>query len=246
MANKITINPKKSLALIISPKITTPNPDIQLHFNNNSVTLEDSVKYLGITIDPRLNFDVNINTLAGKISRSLGVITKLKQIFPRKTFRSLYYTTIHPYLLYGTTLWGNTYVTQLKRLKSLQNKAVKIFAGGLYLDDSAACYKQLNILKIGDLYTLKVGKLMHKFYWNKLSNRFFSFFTPVTMIHPQTTRLASSNLNLYIPLYQIVKLQRFFTFWVVSIWNSVPQDMKILSFDSFKIQFKQHLMFNYQ
>ena len=61
------------------------------------------------------------------------------------------------------TIRGNTYETHLKTLKSLQNKAVKVIAGGQYLDDSTAYYKQLNILKIEDLYTLEVAKLMHKF-----------------------------------------------------------------------------------
>ena len=78
VANKITVNPEKSLALIIPPKITTLILNIHLHFNNNSVILKDSVKYLGITIDARLHFDVHINTLARKISRSLGVITHNK------------------------------------------------------------------------------------------------------------------------------------------------------------------------
>ena len=134
----------------------------------------------------------------------------------------------------------------MKRRKSLQNKAVKVIAGGQYLDDFTAYYKQLNILKIEDLYTLEVAKLMHKFYRNKLPNIFSSVFTPINAIHTQTTHLAFSNLNLYIPLYRTVKMQRFFKFQGVSIWNSIPQDMKLLSFNSFKIQFKQHLMFNYQ
>ena len=82
---------------------------------------------------------------------------------------------ILPYLIHGMTIWGNTYVTHLKRLKSFQNKAVKVIAGGQYLDDSTAQYKQLNILKTEDLYTLKVTKLMHKFYQNKLP-KIFSFF----------------------------------------------------------------------
>ena len=133
----------------------------------------------------------------------------------------------------------------LKRLKSFQNKAVKIIAVGQYLDDSTAYYKQLNILNIEDLLTLEVAKLMHKFSLNKLPNRFSYFFTPMNAIHGRTTRLASFNLNLYIPLFRTVKMQRFFKFQRVSIWNFVPQDMKLLSFDSFKIQFKQHLMCNY-
>ena len=78
VANKITVNLEKSLALIIPLKLSTSIHDIQPHFDNNSVTLKDSVKYLGITIDARLSFDVHINTLTRKIPRSLGVMTKLK------------------------------------------------------------------------------------------------------------------------------------------------------------------------
>ena len=94
VTNKIAVNPEKSLALILPPKITTSIPDIQLKFNNNSVSPKDSVEYLGITIDSRLNFDVHPR----EITRSLGVITKLKQILPRKTLCSLCYTMIHPVL----------------------------------------------------------------------------------------------------------------------------------------------------
>ena len=34
-----------------------------------------------------------------------------KSNFSAKTLRSLYYTMIHPYLLYGITIWENTYKT---------------------------------------------------------------------------------------------------------------------------------------
>ena len=107
MANKITANPEKSLALIIPSKTTSSIPDIQPNFNNNLVTLKDSVKYLGITIDARLNFDVHINSLTRKIARSLGITTNFKQILPRKTLHSLYYTMIHIFymiLLFGEVL----------------------------------------------------------------------------------------------------------------------------------------------
>ena len=83
VANKVTVNLEESLALIIPPKIATSIPDIHININYNSVTLKDSGKYLGITIDSKLNFDVHIDSLTRKIARSvvitLGVITKLKQ-----------------------------------------------------------------------------------------------------------------------------------------------------------------------
>ena len=49
--NKTTVNPKKSLALLLPPKIINPTPTIEILFNNNPVSIDKSVKYLGITIN---------------------------------------------------------------------------------------------------------------------------------------------------------------------------------------------------
>ena len=45
-ANKITVNLQKSSILIIPPKISSPSPNIDVTFNNNTVLTKDSVKYL--------------------------------------------------------------------------------------------------------------------------------------------------------------------------------------------------------
>ena len=42
-----------------------------------------TVKYLGITIDNKLNFEEHINALASKISKLLGVLCKLRHILPK-------------------------------------------------------------------------------------------------------------------------------------------------------------------
>ena len=44
-------------------------------YKYKSLTVKDSVKYLRVTIDSRLNFDDHINFLCGKISRSFGVLS---------------------------------------------------------------------------------------------------------------------------------------------------------------------------
>ena len=59
---------------------------------------------------------------------------------------------IHSYLLYGIVVWGYTYDNQLKRLIVLQNKAVKIFAGGLRQDHVTPFYHRFQILKLKNLY----------------------------------------------------------------------------------------------
>ena len=119
------------------------------------------MRYLGITIDARLNFDKHIDILTKQISRSVGILSKLRHILPITALRNLYYSMVHSQLLYGIAIWGNTYDKHLKRLILLQNKAVKIFAGGQWRDRVSPFYEQLHILKLKDLYTYEVAKLMH-------------------------------------------------------------------------------------
>ena len=53
---------------------------------------------------------------------------------------------------------------------------------------------------------------MHKNRQKKLLNRSNCYFTSVGAIHTQTTRLASSELNLYLPRYRVQKLQKSFKY----------------------------------
>ena len=64
--NKIIVNPQKSSVLIIPPKTTNPIPDIDVFFNNDLVSINKSVRYLGVTIDARHNFDKHIDILTTK------------------------------------------------------------------------------------------------------------------------------------------------------------------------------------
>ena len=94
-----------------------------------SISANDQTKCLGITIDTRLNFEEHFGIVAKKISRSLGVMCKLRNVLPPKALLILYYSMIHPHLLYGITIWGNTYKKYRKRLRTLSKiKLLKYWA----------------------------------------------------------------------------------------------------------------------
>ena len=68
IANTITVDPKKTSVLIIPPKATSPPRNIHLVFNRSIIPINESVKYLGVTIDNKLNFEIHIKQLESKIS----------------------------------------------------------------------------------------------------------------------------------------------------------------------------------
>ena len=75
-ANKIIVNPDKSHVSIITPKSTLQIPTAKGYMHKSPLKVKDSVKYLSVTIDSRLNFDDHINLSYGKISRSIGALSE--------------------------------------------------------------------------------------------------------------------------------------------------------------------------
>ena len=52
-------------------------------------------------------------------------------------------------------------------------------------------YKKLNLLKLGDIYSLELGEIMHKFHSGNLPDNFKHLFTPVNQVHCHATRSAT-------------------------------------------------------
>ena len=102
--------------------------------NNTSIPQCISIKYLGLTIDMNLNFDYHISNIACKISKTVGIIFEIRHYLPQKALLKIYYAQIHFHLLYGLIIWRSTFPIYLKKLISLQNKAVKFICAAKFCD----------------------------------------------------------------------------------------------------------------
>ena len=76
IANKLQINSQKSAAIIIPPKFNTPIALTNLSYDNSLISCYNSHKYLGITVNNKLDFETHIDKIASKISRSVGILSK--------------------------------------------------------------------------------------------------------------------------------------------------------------------------
>ena len=247
-ANKLIINPSKSSCLIIPPnsKSLALDSKLTLSLNNTRIEIVDECKYLGVTLDTKLNFHPHIKSIEHKLSRATGIISKLRSTLPKKALTHLYYAFVHPQLLYGLPVWGSTYKTYLSKLCVLQNKAIKSICGAKYFDKSSIYYSQLNILKLPDLFKFETAKLVHQYFSNHLPSPLSNLFIKNSQISSRTTRSSCrEKMTLYTPLYSSSKLQRCIKYQGVKIWNSIPQNYKHLNFYAFKKKFKKFLSENY-
>ena len=90
--------------------------------------------------------------------RELGVLRKLKRIFPQHILRLIYNSLIHPHLIYGLNLWGFKH----KRITILQKKAIRILAFRPYISHSTSAFKELKIPMLKNLYTIQLNKIYYK------------------------------------------------------------------------------------
>ena len=234
-ANALEINPDKSAVVTLPPKLRFPFPLLNIYYNNTLIEMCASSKYLGINLDTKLDFKSHIANIQIKISRSVGILSKLRFLFPSSTL--LYFTLIHPHLLYGLPLLGCTFGSYLKKLQSLQNTAIRIISNTSRRSSITKQYHNLGVLKIIDLYTCEVVKLMHQHTMQKLPHCFTSFFTNISDIHEKNTRSNSKN-NFYLPKYSATRCQKSIRFQGPKIWNSLSPEIRNQPYSKFKNNLK--------
>ena len=162
--NKLTVNPSKSYALIVSPNAKIDRPILNISYNHSPINVVTSAKYLGIVLDNKLQFKQHIARLESKLSRSLGIVFKTKSFLPKNILKKLYYAFIHYHLNFGLIICSTTPKLNLLKLRSIQSKAIRILAGAVWYEHAPPLYVKLNILSLDKLILYALAKFTHKYY----------------------------------------------------------------------------------
>ena len=91
--NKLRLNVAKSKFMLFHlPQKIIP----QLHFylNGSLIDYVTEFNFLGLTLDCNLNFKLHLKIIGTKISRVIGLLHKLKYIFPSYLLRMIYNSLI--------------------------------------------------------------------------------------------------------------------------------------------------------
>ena len=148
--NKLTPNIDKSCWMLFSNRNADMNNNII--FDNTPLKFCTSTKSLGVLFDSRLSFLEHTDHIISKISKNVGIFYKIRNLLPEDSLKNLYYTLVHPYLIYCVLIWGGTYCSHLNKILLLQKKIVRIITKSGYLAHTDPLFKRTGILKIQELY----------------------------------------------------------------------------------------------
>ena len=238
--------------------------------NKCALEQKDHVKYLGILVDQHLNWKYQINNVALKISRGIGILAKLKPYLKDNLLKNIYYSLVYSHLSYGIEAWGSAAKANLYKLNILQNKAVRILSGIQYfqlhgqepgpLPSSEPLYKNLEILKLEDIFQLGIAKFVYSALTFEGPSNFHNWFSYAYEVHNHSTRSgAEITRSNYFDIGTAVQTytlhlkgsnNKFGEKMIKKsgpvIWNSIPRDIQdATSITTFKYQLKKHFLDQY-
>ena len=144
--------------------------------NNCVISQTKQSKFLGVILDDKLSWIHHIDYIARKISKNIGILQKLKPYLDVKSLTNIYYAFVFLYLHYCNKVWGNTYISNLKRLITLQKRILRIIAKSSYLADTNPIFQFLKILTVQLINSFVLGRFMLRVLHNDLPPIFDSMF----------------------------------------------------------------------
>ena len=197
-ANKISLNASKTELLIFRHPNKKLNYDLKIKIDGKRLYPSKYVKYLGLFIDSHLNWRQHTNILAAKLSRAIGMLSKIRHYVPNNTLQTIYHSVFSPISIYGSQIWGQIQNKNINRIIKLQDKAIRIINFAHYRESTTRLYKKSNILKFNDniklLNFMYVHQSMNGYLPSALNNNFIYLHN----LHGYNTR-SSSQFQVKLP-----------------------------------------------
>ena len=187
----------------------------------------DNYKYLGIFVDDKLNWDIQVKTLCSKLSSVCGVISKVRHYLDRESLMLIYNSLFDSRLRYAILAWGTTSEQKLSKLRSLQNRAVRFITYSSFRTSVAPLYASLKILPLNELFFMQKSIFMHGIHYNNLPLALQMYCEQPE--HRYSTRYKTSG-NYVLPKSITNRGQRSIKYTGPKAWAEVPILLKDIAF----------------
>lgn len=189
--NKLSLNVKKTNYIIFTGKNVKRNDfanTSKIKIDNTEIEQVTRTKFLGVIINSHLTWDDHIKTLSNKISKSLGVIYKVRQNLRPNTLLTLYQTLIQPYLDYCNIVWASKSSRDLLNLHRQQKKAIRIITFSKWNAHTKPLFCRLKLLPVFDINKLQILCFTYRALKGLLPNQFNNLYVLNSHIHDHFTR----------------------------------------------------------
>ena len=91
-----------------------------LKINNINIEQVTQINFLDVMFNSHMDWNRHINCISMKISRSIGILCRLKDVYPQSVL-TLYNTSILSHFYYCLLLWGSIPLAQKKAVRIIDS-----------------------------------------------------------------------------------------------------------------------------
>ena len=238
-SNKLSLNTEKTKFMIFNKKedsIVWEDINVYLDSNNasennpelisklsfiNSQSQTPAIKFLGVFIDSNLNFKYHIEYVRKKVSNSIYMINRVKNILCTEALLSLYNSFVHSHFMYCLPIWSSCPKTYLEPLYKLQKRAIRIITGSKYNAHTEEKFKKLKILPLHQLAEYVKLLFMYDYINGKLPSSFIGVWKRNSEMYnaQRNNRRVDAN-HFYNPKINFKSIERLPIFHYSNLWNT--------------------------
>ena len=239
--NKLSINPSKTKYMVYKPyKGYKKNKSIN-DTTSTKIVMEDipleqvtSIKFLGVNINDKLKWDDHKRLVHNKVSKTIGLLYKCRNVMNDNECIKMYKTFIEPYFLYAIEVWGHSIQSENDPLVKLQSKVLRILFN-CHRSTDAWRHSDNKINNIKTLYMNVVKKLCIKHHYQTLPRNFSEKIMPKLYVNQLENKISRISLN---DMYNYTNCQDTdttpFKANCIQIWNSLSFDFKTMPYSTGK------------
>ena len=167
-----------------SARRNNDNLCLNLHINGRELEKVKEFSFLGTLLTSNISWKAHCSYICKKLSRTIGVLKRLKYILPTQVLLSIYNSLFVPHVTQSITVWGH----KPYRIFKLQKRAIRLVFKAKYNAHTDVLFKKSNSLKFEDIYKSSLLKLYYKYNNNTLPTYFENMFDPVLTMHQYDLR----------------------------------------------------------
>ena len=128
--NGIRANTEKTKVMVFgTPNMLHKGPVPDIELNGELLQVVSTYKYLGITLDTRLSYNVHVSKTIANVTAKLKQFKRMRNFLNAKAALMVYKNMMLPILEYGDVFLTAASVTNKKKLQILQNKCLRCALG---------------------------------------------------------------------------------------------------------------------
>lgn len=155
--NKLSLNYAKIKAMIFHmPQKKVDYPLLKI--GDRAIEFVSNFNFLGFMLDCHLKWKYHASAVSKKLSKTLGIMNRLKHDLPREALMHIYNSLFLSHINYGLFLWG----WKTKPIEKLMKKAVRIISKAPYNAHTSNIFKELGLLNYECTCRLHDYKLCYK------------------------------------------------------------------------------------